>query len=100
MTRAVDLATSFGATLATLGVGAFVGELGPRPAKTLELYEFEACPFCRKVREALSVLDLDALVQRGVVVRCRAHGRCWCAHGVGRVQGQARLLESPAFGCS
>lgn len=31
-----------------------------RPEKPLEVYEFEACPFCRKVREALSILDLDA----------------------------------------
>ena len=62
MNRAVDLATSYAATVATLGVGAFVGELGPRPARTIELYEFEACPFCRKVREALSVLDLEAMV--------------------------------------
>jgi glutathione S-transferase len=30
--------------------------------KSLELYEFEACPFCRKVREALSMLDIDATV--------------------------------------
>jgi glutathione S-transferase len=37
-----------------------VGALGPRPEQPLELYEFEACPFCRKVREALSILDLDA----------------------------------------
>ena len=36
--------------------------LGPRPEKPLELYEFEACPFCRKAREALTLLDLDALV--------------------------------------
>jgi glutathione S-transferase len=28
----------------------------------LELYEFEACPYCRKVREALSELDLDAVI--------------------------------------
>ncbi len=33
-----------------------------RPLKSLELYEFEACPFCRKVREALSMLDIDATV--------------------------------------
>ena len=26
------------------------------------LYEFEGCPFCRKVREALTVLDLEALI--------------------------------------
>ena len=29
-----------------------------RPNKLLEVYEFEGCPFCRKVREAVSVLDL------------------------------------------
>jgi glutathione S-transferase len=23
------------------------------------LYEFEGCPFCRKVREAVAILDLD-----------------------------------------
>ena len=38
------------------------GTLGPRPQKPLELYEFEACPFCRKVRETLSVLDLEAVI--------------------------------------
>ena len=39
-----------------------VGALGKRPKQRLELYEFEACPYCRKVREALSMLDLDAMV--------------------------------------
>jgi len=33
-----------------------------QPARHLELYEFEACPYCRLVREALTELDLDALV--------------------------------------
>lgn len=33
-----------------------------RPVKPLKLYEFEACPYCRKVREALSVLDLDVII--------------------------------------
>lgn len=44
-------------------LGYRVGALGPRPALRLTLYEFEACPFCRKVREALSMLDLEALIQ-------------------------------------
>ncbi|CAL5387437.1 unnamed protein product [Camellia sinensis] len=35
--------------------------LGPRPEKPLEIYEFESCPFCRKVREIVAVLDLDVL---------------------------------------
>jgi glutathione S-transferase len=33
-----------------------------RPERLLEIYEFEACPFCRRVREALSEFDLDALI--------------------------------------
>ena len=31
----------------------------PRPAAPIKLYEFEGCPFCRKVREAAVWLDLD-----------------------------------------
>ncbi len=62
MNRALDVATSLAATLARGALGLKVGSLGPRPEKPLELYEFEACPFCRKVREALTLLDLDALV--------------------------------------
>ncbi|KAK4396528.1 hypothetical protein Sango_1489400 [Sesamum angolense] len=36
-------------------------KLGPRPEKPIEIYEFESCPFCRKVREIVSVLDLEVL---------------------------------------
>ncbi|KAI3434023.1 uncharacterized protein J3R85_007003 [Psidium guajava] len=36
-------------------------KLGPRPAKPIEIYEFESCPFCRKVREIVAVLDLDVI---------------------------------------
>jgi glutathione S-transferase len=58
--RALDVASSVAATLARLGSGAQVGAPGPRPERRLQLFEFEACPFCRKVREALSILDLEA----------------------------------------
>jgi glutathione S-transferase len=60
--RPLDVATSFAASVVRLGAGMEVGPLGARPAAPLELYEFEGCPFCRKVREALSILDLDAIV--------------------------------------
>ena len=33
----------------------------PRPAEPLVVYEFDACPFCKKVREMASYLDLDIL---------------------------------------
>jgi glutaredoxin len=33
-----------------------------RPAKKLELYDAEYCPYCRHVREALTELDLDAMI--------------------------------------
>lgn len=36
-------------------------KIGPRPEKLIEIYEFEGCPFCRKVREIVAVLDLDVL---------------------------------------
>ena len=62
MNRVLDVATSFGATLARVASGISVGRLGARPEQPLELYEFEACPFCRKVREALTILDLEARV--------------------------------------
>lgn len=32
-----------------------------QPRKPIEIYEFEGCPFCRKVREAVNILDLDVL---------------------------------------
>ncbi|MGI9295783.1 MAG: glutathione S-transferase N-terminal domain-containing protein, partial [Pseudomonadales bacterium] len=33
-----------------------------KPDKTLELYDMEGCPFCRLAREALTELDLDAII--------------------------------------
>ena len=62
MNRALDVVSSLGATLARGGFAASVGGLGARPERLLELWEFEGCPYCRKVREALSILDLDAQV--------------------------------------
>ena len=63
MNRLVDVGSSLGATLARLGAGSHVGPLGPRPEQRLTLYDFEGCPYCRKVREALSILDLEADVR-------------------------------------
>ena len=62
MIRALDIATSLGATAARLGVGVAVGPLGPRPEQPLDLYDFEGCPYCRKAREALCILDLEVRV--------------------------------------
>jgi glutathione S-transferase len=60
--RILDLGTSVLTSLTRCASGARVGALGARPERPLELYEFEACPFCRKVREALSILDLEAVI--------------------------------------
>lgn len=40
----------------TSSVGGF-----KRPSQPLVLYEFEACPFCKKVREACAILDLPVM---------------------------------------
>ena len=60
--RLLDVGTSLAASAARLGSGMAVSGVGKRPAERLELYEFENCPYCRKAREALSILDLDAMV--------------------------------------
>lgn len=44
----------------------------PRPELALQLFEFEACPYCKKVREALAMLDLDA-----VIYPCPKEGPTW-----------------------
>jgi glutathione S-transferase len=62
MNRSLDVATSLAATIARFGTGLRASGLGKRPDKLLEVYEFEACPFCRKVREALTILDLEAMI--------------------------------------
>lgn len=58
----LNIASSLAVTALRGGAGLSVGPLGLRPEKRLQLYEFEACPFCRKVREAFSILDLEAEV--------------------------------------
>ncbi|MCC6551555.1 MAG: glutathione S-transferase N-terminal domain-containing protein [Polyangiaceae bacterium] len=62
MSRTLDVATSLFASVSRLGAGLSGREAGPRPERPLELYEYEACPFCRKVREALTCFDLDAMI--------------------------------------
>ncbi|MGH7898606.1 MAG: glutathione S-transferase N-terminal domain-containing protein [Candidatus Binatia bacterium] len=52
-------ASSIAATLVRLGFGMELAPGAKAPAERLALYDFEACPFCRKVREALSHLGLE-----------------------------------------
>jgi glutathione S-transferase len=63
MNRVLDVASSLVVSGARLFAGMRVETLGRRPEQPLELYEFEACPYCRKVREVLTALDLDADVR-------------------------------------
>jgi glutathione S-transferase len=62
VTRAGDIATSALASVVRLGAGGSARFAARRPDILLELYDFEACPYCRRVREALSEFDIDALV--------------------------------------
>jgi len=57
-----NLASSSLATALRTGVGISAHPAAKKPAKLLELYEFEGCPYCRLVREALTELDLDAMI--------------------------------------
>lgn len=57
---ATSLATSMIATLVRGTNGIQSNPAAVKPAKTLQLYDMENCPYCRLVREALTELDLDA----------------------------------------
>ena len=61
--RVLDVGSSLAVSALRGASGMRVGALGERPSEVPTLYEFEACPFCRKVREALSILDLDAAIR-------------------------------------
>src|SRR5262245_27026613 len=61
--QALNFVTSLLASTVRLGTGALFGERGARPTEALILYERDDCPHSRLVREALSELDLDALIK-------------------------------------
>lgn len=74
--RLLDVASSMFTTVSRLGAGVQARRPAHRPQKPLELYEFEGCPFCRKVRDALTELDLEVMVypcpHDGIVHRPKA----------------------------
>ncbi len=49
-------------TLVRLGRGRYSRRYTSPPKVDIELYDFEACPFCRLVRETITELDLDVKV--------------------------------------
>src|SRR5688572_2558926 len=61
-TRLVAVGLSYVVSVGRLGAGYMCRGLGPRPARLLVLYDIEACPMCRRVREALTELDLEARI--------------------------------------
>jgi glutathione S-transferase len=78
--QAFDFARSLAATMVRGGSGSMVTTPGARPIGQLVLYERETCPYSRLVREALSHLDLDALIKP-------------CPPGEWRHRGELRMLS-------
>jgi glutathione S-transferase len=63
LSRSIEVSTSLLASQLRgwRGTGAW-RPAARQPAQLLELYEYEGCPYCRLVREALTELDLDARI--------------------------------------
>lgn len=57
----LDFASS-GLALLAAPRGVLTRPAARQPAKLLEIYEMENCPYCRVVREVLTLLDIDALI--------------------------------------
>jgi glutathione S-transferase len=89
-------AGSFAATIVRLGRGIVPAVTAARrqpPASPLELWEFENCPYCRKVREVLCELDLD------YVCRPLPHGHPdWKAFAAREGKHQVPFLVDPNTG--
>jgi glutathione S-transferase len=63
MSRTLDVATSVLASQLRGWRGTGIrGRARKQPEQPLQLYEFEASPFCRLVRERLTELDLDVMI--------------------------------------
>lgn len=62
MSRGWDLATATLGSVARHGLGVYARGHRRAPEELLELYDMEGCSYCRKVREALTTLDLDVRI--------------------------------------
>jgi glutathione S-transferase len=71
----LNSALSFSASLARLGFGIDIASGARKPEERLVLYDFEACPFCRKAREALSHLGLEVEVRPTGMGSARREGQ-------------------------
>lgn len=58
----INAIASLGTSLLRVNRGTVTKGHRKTPAKLIELYEAEYCPFCRHVREALTELDIDARI--------------------------------------
>lgn len=70
---------------------------GPPPTPQLRLYEYEASPWCRRVRETLCVLGLDVLVLPCPRETLRLEG-AFSSSSRFRVEAAERLAASTAVG--
>ncbi|NLE47958.1 MAG: glutathione S-transferase [Sandaracinaceae bacterium] len=59
----LSVMSSLSASILTAGRGVFVVREAKQPEKPLILYEYEGCPYCRRVREALTALHLDVEIR-------------------------------------
>lgn len=87
----VDLVSSLLASTARGWRGSMVRVAQPETVGGIVLYEFEGCPFCRVVREALTELDIDADIRP-----CPAGGRVHRPQAVklgGRAQFPLLILD-------
>ncbi|MEM9303055.1 MAG: glutathione S-transferase N-terminal domain-containing protein [Pseudomonadota bacterium] len=63
MVYAINWLLSTLSSVLRLGAGLRAHAAGGQPAERLIIYEFEGCPYCRKVREAVTALDLEVEIR-------------------------------------
>ncbi len=59
----IAVMSSLAASTLSAWRGSLVVHAAAQPVKPLRLYDFEACPYCRRVREVLTALHLDCEIR-------------------------------------
>lgn len=63
LTRHANVLGSVATSTMTAWRGCLVVQAVPQPEQPLVLYDMEGCPYCRRVREALTALNLDVHIR-------------------------------------
>ena len=62
VSRILSVSRAWVTSVASLSAGLIARDFGTQPAEPVHLYDFEVCPYCRRVREVLNQIDIGEII--------------------------------------